>query len=235
MGGLVGVRALPFTFASHVLAAAAAVMVLVWNIHFRGGLAFESTNKNLIFNVHPVLMTIGFIIVGSEAIMSYKAFPGSHEVHKVVHLVLHAIALVLGAVGIYCAFKFHNESGIANLYSLHSWVGLGTICLYGIQWIFGFVTFFFPGAAPNLRRDALPWHVFFGLFVYVLALASAELGFLEKLTFLQSTGLAKYGSEAFLVNFTALVVILLGVSVVISAMAPAHIEDPHSYSAIPEN
>lgn len=46
-----GVRALPFTFASHVLAAAAAVMVLVWNIHFRGGLAFVSTNKNLIFNV----------------------------------------------------------------------------------------------------------------------------------------------------------------------------------------
>ncbi|EHA8587162.1 ascorbate-specific transmembrane electron transporter 2 [Cocos nucifera] len=232
MGGLVGVRAWPFTYVAHVLAVAAAVMVLVWNIHFRGGLAFESTNKNLIFNVHPVLMTIGFIIMGSEALMSYKAFPGSREVHKIVHLILHAIALVLGALGIYFAFKNHNESGIANLYSLHSWVGLGTICLYGIQWIFGFVIFFFPGAAPNLKRNALPWHVFFGLFVYILALANAELGFLEKITFLQSTGLAKYGPEAFLVNFTALVVILLGVSVVISVIAPAHIEDLHSYAAI---
>lgn len=103
------------------------------------------------------------------------------------------------------------------------------------QWIFGFVTFFFPGAAPTLRRDALPWHVFFGLLVYILALASAELGLLEKLTFLQNAGLAKFGSEAFLVNFTALVVILLGVCVVISAIAPAHIEDPHSYSTISEN
>ncbi|XP_010908428.1 ascorbate-specific transmembrane electron transporter 2 [Elaeis guineensis] len=232
MGGLVGVRARPFTYVSHVLAVAAAVMVLVWNIHFRGGLAFESTNKNLIFNVHPVLMTIGFIIMGSEAIMSYRAFPGSREVNKIVHLTLHAVALVLGALGIYFAFKNHNESGIANLYSLHSWVGLGTICLYGIQWVFGFVIFFFPGAAPNLKRGALPWHVFFGLFVYILALANAELGFLEKITFLQSTGLPKYGPESFLVNFTALVVILLGVFVLISAIAPAHIEDPHSYSAI---
>lgn len=67
------------------------------------------------------------------AIMSYKALPWSHEVNKLVHLVLHAIALVLGAFGIYCAFKFHNESGIVNLYSLHSWLGLGTICLYGVQ------------------------------------------------------------------------------------------------------
>ncbi|KAJ6808481.1 putative ascorbate-specific transmembrane electron transporter 1 [Iris pallida] len=232
MGGLVGVSAAPFTYAAHVLGVASAAMVLVWCVHFRGGLAFESTNKNLIFNLHPVLMLIGFVILGGEAIVSYKALPFSKEVKKLIHLIIHAIAAVLGAVGIYAAFKFHNESGIANLYSLHSWVGLGTICLYGIQWIFGFVTFYFPGAAPALRRNALPWHVLFGLFVYVLAVASAELGFLEKLTFLQSSGLAKYGTEAFLVNFTALVVILLGASVVISAVAPAEVEPPVGYSRI---
>ena len=52
---------------------------------------------------------------------------------KLVHLVLHAIAFALGIIGIYTAFKFHNESGIANLYSLHSWFGIGVIVLYGIQ------------------------------------------------------------------------------------------------------
>jgi len=65
--------------------------------------------------------------------MSYKILPWSHDTNKMAHMVLHAVALFLGSVGIYAAFKFHNESGIANLYSLHSWVGLGTICLYGIQ------------------------------------------------------------------------------------------------------
>ncbi|KAL4370871.1 hypothetical protein AHAS_Ahas06G0109100 [Arachis hypogaea] len=46
-----GVPALPFTFVAHLLAVAAIVMVLLWNIHFRGGLAWEATNKNLILNV----------------------------------------------------------------------------------------------------------------------------------------------------------------------------------------
>ncbi|KAG2537140.1 hypothetical protein PVAP13_9NG251300 [Panicum virgatum] len=109
--------------------------------------------------VHPVLMLIGFIILGSEAIMSYKILPWSHDTDKIAHMVLHAVALFLGSVGIYAAFKFHNESGIANLYSLHSWVGLGTICLYGIQWLLGVSTFFYPGASPTVRRRMLPWHV----------------------------------------------------------------------------
>ncbi|XLR68819.1 hypothetical protein HN51_015904, partial [Arachis hypogaea] len=45
-----GVPSLPFTFVAHLLVVAAIVMVLLWNIHFRGGLAWEATNKNLIFN-----------------------------------------------------------------------------------------------------------------------------------------------------------------------------------------
>ncbi|KXG26782.1 hypothetical protein SORBI_3006G159600 [Sorghum bicolor] len=170
------------------------------------------------------------------AIMIYKVFPKlNHDTAKLTHLILHAIATVLGAFGIYCAFKYHNDSGIANLYSLHSWLGIGTISLYAIQWVFGFVTFFFPGAAPSVRRSALPWHALFGLFVYVLALATAELGFLEKLTFLESGGLDKYGAEAFLVNFTALVVVLFGASVVVAAVTPAHVEEPRGYAPIPIN
>lgn len=216
----------------HLLGVVAAVLVLVWCIHFRGGLAFEAVNKNLIFNLHPVFMLIGFIVIGGEAIISYKSLPWSKEVKKRIHLILHAFAIVLGIVGIWAAFKFHNDSGIANLYSLHSWVGIGTISLYGIQWIFGFVTFFYPGAAVGLRRSSLPWHVLFGLLVYILAVVTAELGLLEKLTFLQNGGLAKYGSEAFLVNFTGLVVILFGAFVIISAVAPANVEDPQGYVPI---
>lgn len=67
------------------------------------------------------------------AIISYKALSLKKEVKKVIHLVLHAIALILGIIGVYAAFKYHNESSIANLYSLHSWLGIGVISLYGIQ------------------------------------------------------------------------------------------------------
>ena len=51
MSKLSGVRALPFTYVAHVLEVAAAVLVLVWNIYFRGGIAWDSTNKSYIFNV----------------------------------------------------------------------------------------------------------------------------------------------------------------------------------------
>ena len=67
------------------------------------------------------------------AIMAYKSIPAKKEVQKLVHLVLHFIALACGIVGIYAVFKFHNEDGVINMYTLHSWIGMSTICLFGIQ------------------------------------------------------------------------------------------------------
>ncbi|KAL7229743.1 hypothetical protein ACSBR2_008283 [Camellia fascicularis] len=226
------VNAVPFSYVAHVLAIAGAVMVLVWCIHFRGGLAWESSDKSLIFNMHPVLMLIGLIIIGGEAIMSYKSLPLKKEVKKLIHLVLHAIALILGIIGVYAAFKYHNESSIANLYSLHSWLGIGIISLYGIQWIYGFIVFFYPGGTDAIRRESVPWHALFGLFVYILAVGNAALGFLEKLTFLENSGIAKYGSEAFVVNFSAVVTILFGAFVVLTVLSRAPPEDDYSYSTI---
>ncbi|KAA3469943.1 transmembrane ascorbate ferrireductase 1-like [Gossypium australe] len=228
----IGVKALHLSFVPHALAIAGAVMVLVWCIHFRGGLAWESSNKNLIFNLHPVLMLIGFIILGGEAIMSYKSLPLKKEVKKVIHLVLHATALILGIIGIYTAFKNHNESSIPNLYSVHSWLGIGIITLYGIQWIYGFLIFFYPGGSTGLRSESLPWHVLLGLFVYILAVGNATLGFLEKLTFLENSGLDKYGAEAYLVNFTAIVTVLYGAFVIFTVLSQGPQEDDYSYSAI---
>ncbi|EOY23180.1 Cytochrome b561/ferric reductase transmembrane protein family isoform 1 [Theobroma cacao] len=172
----------------------------------------------LFLQLHPVLMLIGFIILGGEAIMSYKSLPLSKDVKKLMHLVLHAIALILGIIGIYTAFKYHNESSIVNLYSLHSWLGMGIIVLYGIQWIYGFLVFFYPEGSAGLRSESLPWHVLLGLFVYILAVGNASLGFLEKLTFLENSGLARHGAEAYLVNFTAVVTILYGAFVIFTVL-----------------
>ncbi|KAL7107138.1 hypothetical protein ACP275_06G034800 [Erythranthe tilingii] len=229
----IGVKALPISYVAHFLAIVGAILVLVWTINFRGGLAWESTNKNLIFNLHPVLMLIGFIIIGGEAIISYKSLPLKKPQKKLIHLILHAIALVLGIIGIYTAFKFHNESNIANLYSLHSWLGIGVIVLYGIQWLYGFVVFFYPGGSSAIRSESVPWHVLFGIFVYVLAVGTAATGYLEKLTFLETNGIAKYGTEAFLVNFTAIVTILYGTFVILTILSQSPPpEDEYSYSAI---
>lgn len=52
----IGVKALPFSFVVHFLGVVGAILVLIWNISFRGGLAWESTNKGLIFNVRINLL-----------------------------------------------------------------------------------------------------------------------------------------------------------------------------------
>ncbi|RID78757.1 hypothetical protein BRARA_A01550 [Brassica rapa] len=122
------------TFVAHAMAA---IMVLVWNISYRGGLAWE---------------------------------------------------------GICAVFKNHYESGIPDLYSLQSWIT--TID-------------FFPGGSPNMRCGLLPWHAMLGLFVYIIAVGNAALG----------GGLDNYGTEAFLVNFTAIVTILFGAFVVLTVSA----------------
>lgn len=103
--------------------------------------------------------------------------------------------------------------------------------------MYSFIVFFFPGGSSNLRSGLLPWHAMLGLFVYILAVGNAALGFLEKLTFLENGKLDKYGPEAFLVNFTAIVTILFGALVVltVSAKSPSSIDDADncsSYSAI---
>ncbi|MCP6508272.1 hypothetical protein NL478_26255, partial [Klebsiella pneumoniae] len=135
-----------------------------------------------------------------EAILSYRSLPArvSRGCRKKAHLALHAAGLAVGILGVYAVFKFHVESGIPNLYTLHSWIGIATISLYAIQWLAGFLAFFFPGAAPATRRSAVPWHAVLGLLVFSLAVGNAQLGFLEKLTFLQGTParVERYGAEA---------------------------------------
>lgn len=223
------------TLVVHVLGVAAVVLVLVWCVHFRGGLSLTSSSSSspssppsqaqlqLVFNVHPVLMTVGLIVLAGEAILCYRSLlPGvvSRDARKKAHLSLHAAGLAAGAIGLYAVFRFHQDSGIPNLYSLHSWLGIATVSLYALQWLAGFLAFLFPGAPPATRRAAVPWHALLGLIIFALAVATAQLGFLEKLTFLQAPPLRlpRYGTEALLVNFTAVVVLLLGVAVVLAAV-----------------
>ncbi|CAA7059619.1 unnamed protein product [Microthlaspi erraticum] len=181
--------------------------------------------------IHPVLTLIGLVILGGEAIISYKTFPLEQRVKKLIHLVLHAIAIILGIWGIVAAFKHHNEKHVPNLYTIHSWIGIGVMSSMASS----FIVYFYPRGSTSLRSEFLPWHVLLGIFVYVLAVGTSVLGFLEKLTFLEKSGLDKFGPEAFLVNFMAIITVIFGTLVLLivsSKPPPSSDEDNSSYSAI---
>ena len=65
--------------------------------------------------------------------MAYKTIPARKETQKFVHLMLHLVALGLGILGIYAAFKYHSANTMPDMLSLHSWLGMCTICLFGLQ------------------------------------------------------------------------------------------------------
>ena len=52
---------------------------------------------------------------------------------KLIHAGLHAAAFVFIVIGLCAVFDFHNNKSIPNVYSLHSWIGIGTTVLFACQ------------------------------------------------------------------------------------------------------
>ncbi|KZV15094.1 protein GAMETE EXPRESSED 3 [Dorcoceras hygrometricum] len=209
-----------------------AALTLIWTERFRGGMALVSEDKALIFNVHPVLMLIGFLLTerirfefpsfDSVAMIAYKAFSGTKDFKKLVHLVLLFLALCFGVIGVWAAWKFHNEKGVDNFYSLHSWLGLACLFFFGIQWAAGFVTFWYPGGTKSSRANLLPWHALFGIYIYVLAVATCATGFLEKATFLQVHNIiSRYSTEALLINSLGILTVVLAGLLILAVVSPS--------------
>ncbi|KAJ6987947.1 hypothetical protein NC653_021017 [Populus alba x Populus x berolinensis] len=177
------------TMMVRVIGVLVAAFVLIWTFHFRGGLALSSDNKSLIFNVHPVLLVIGLVLLNGE--------------------------------GVWAAYKFHSEKGVDHFYTLHSWLGLTCLFLFGTQWAAGFYTFWYPGGSINSRAALLPWHVFLGIYIYALAVATTATGILEKATFLQVHNITSpYSTEAYLVNSLGMLVVVLGGCVILAIVTP---------------
>ncbi|CAH8358509.1 unnamed protein product [Eruca vesicaria subsp. sativa] len=197
-----------------------AVVVVYWflllNSSFAPRQGFTSTTT------HALLMVIGFVLVSGEAILIHRWLPGSRQTKKAVHLLLQGVALVSAVFGMWT--KFHYQSGIlSNFYSLHSWMGLLSVSLFALQWVTGFLSFWYKGEAPETRSTFLPWHVFLGLYIYCLAIATAETGILVKLTHLQTNrNVPRRCAESLILNGVGLGLVLLCGLVIRAAVLPKY-------------
>lgn len=65
--------------------------------------------------------------------LAYKTLPGTKSFKKLVHLSLQFLVFLLGVIGVVVVWKNRIERGKENFYSLHSWLGLLSLFLFGIQ------------------------------------------------------------------------------------------------------
>lgn len=173
---------------AHVLAVAALVTVSIW-INNKGmgmgGLSWKEGEAGLVFNWHPLMMIIAFVLMtfASLAFKSPCCFCLDRFKKKVYHGVMWTLAAGCMVVGVIAVFKSHNDgvSGYKpNLYSLHSWVGIGVLSLYSLQFLGGVTFFGLQLGQPQLRANVLQLHLFFGQFIYYSMAVTILLGIQEK-------------------------------------------------------
>nr|POF08409.1 putative ascorbate-specific transmembrane electron transporter 1 [Quercus suber] len=148
--------------------------------------------------------------------MAYKTVQAGRRSRELVHLTLHLIALLLELLGVYAAFMFNHDFNVEEMLTLHSWLGIIAICLFGLQWVFAFLTYCFPKAENLTRAMILPWHGFFRMVIFLLAICTAETRFVEIFISLA----LERNQEALVRNFTGLLIFLFAVSVTLSVILP---------------
>merc|ERR1712123_519759 len=155
----------------------AVIMTIAWVVHFKGGVVWGMTEMGIVFNWHPILMTLGLIFLYGNGALIYRVIPPRSDSHKLA------------------------TPPKPNLYTLHSWIGIIAALLFGIQWALGFSAFLFPKFSPEIRSILLPFHQYFGSSILCLAVAAALLGHLEKALWSITTPVyAQKGAESMLVN-----------------------------------
>ena len=164
------------------------ILVVYWWIHKLGGLAWQAGKSKQVFNWHPLLMITAFAFMTVSS-LSFR-FPWkstNRSVTKLVHATGWTVATLSATIGLIAVFRSHNDavSGyIANMYSLHSWIGSAVILLYVTQFATGVRAFGGPLASSNisqpLRALMLQFHVVAGPLIYFLTAVTILLGIQEK-------------------------------------------------------
>ncbi|CAB3363514.1 Hypothetical predicted protein [Cloeon dipterum] len=216
-----------FYWLAQGLGALIMVLVVLWTSNYRGGFAWSS-NPALEFNWHPVLMSLGMIFIYANGIMTFRYMRYHRKRQlKLVHACCHVATFLLTVVGLCAVFDSHNLANppIPNLYTLHSWVGLTAVILFCCQFVVGFASFLFPGAKQSLRAALMPVHRYFGMLGFLLAIAAALMGLLEKAIF-ALPNYKELPGEGMLIN-------CIGALIVVFAAVVIFVVSNHGYRRVP--
>ncbi|KAJ8282444.1 hypothetical protein COCON_G00049630 [Conger conger] len=141
---------------------------------------------------------------------------------KFIHAGLNILAFAFAAISLVAVFDFHNAASIPNMYSLHSWLGLTAVILYGLQIALGLCVYLVPIIPESMRAVFMPVHVYSGLLIFTSVIATALMGITEKLIFgLKNPKYKDSPPEATFVNFLGVLIMVFGALVIWIVTCPA--------------
>ena len=120
-------------------------------------------------------------------LLAFRAFPFDKVINRRVRYIWHSAGIAFMVTGLIAVFTYHNDRNKANLWSIHSWMGLMTVSLYLAQYVLGGYLFFYEQADPDMREAYIPFFAWLDIFVYMSACFTAEMGIVEKNTDLGCT------------------------------------------------
>lgn len=177
------------SLAAHLLALGSLLVVVSWIQHL-GGMSWKYGESKQIFNWHPLLMITGFAFM-TVASLAFRNL--NRPKSKTLHGLGWTVGILCMFVALVAVFRSHNDpvSGfIANMYSMHSWVGMLVFILYTLQFFSGMMSFGFPVvwrwnngapmASEAFKSRLLLVHHFFGPFIYLAMMATILMGIQEK-------------------------------------------------------
>jgi cytochrome b-561 len=159
---------------AQVFSVISVVLVITW-VQTNGGLNWNSSFEHL-FNWHPFLMVFSFVFLYGNAMMIFRLMRNEPKLRlKLIHTTLNGLAFIVAVMGIIATVTVHDD----HMHSLHSWIGAGTMGLFGINLIGGITFFLFPQVPAGVRTVFLPFHVYGGQAALILIGFSIVSGTME--------------------------------------------------------
>lgn len=188
------------------------ILILYWIFAFNKGFSLSTPISE--FNWHPFLMSLGMIYLTGNALLTFRIIRNKPKnVLKIIHASLNGVTFLMVLIASVAVYDYHNKLGYPHLYSVHSWIGLIASILFITQSCIGFSAFLYPRFQDSLRTILLPYHVFFGQVIFVLAIAAAVCGITQKAMF----SIAYYSRlpmAGIVLNITSILFIIFGILVI---------------------
>ncbi|KAI6170000.1 putative cytochrome b561 [Aphelenchoides bicaudatus] len=164
---------------AHLIGLALMTLLGFWINYDKSGFGFNDS-PDLEFKFHPILMCLSLLFLNGEAIMIYRGLRYLPKwFTKFVHATLHTVCftfMVLGLKAIWNSKDFAKPNPRPNAMSPHSWVGLATASLYGLQFVGGLITFYLPVSPLHVRQAVMPLHKLSGLIIFAFSVGVVLMG-----------------------------------------------------------